>query len=404
MPTSPLWDRVEVRFPSEFTARYMTPLAYFGSPPSMFGGAVDGVEWPHNDGFANDNDLFHKQKQLEAVEEVARAVRNRQVQRMNQMTHNSREVMSGTHDEMEGSGLFDVLKTGATKLLKSKTGRNALLKYAPGMASKAYGMVKGAFNRGDDEVVSRKRQGDDDRGGARYGGTPTTIEGAPVLAGRGLRGGVMRTQAGRQHVVSRLQSRVGELNAREAVAQGAQPPAVAVPEIKENADELEAIDGYLDILDDNFTSGAIDAEAISAARGLLKNVTTIGYMIPQNLITPVLRQVEDMLSNIEAIANATQQDFMPSGERRKRLRTIFQILERVRSSLEALSAVSDLSTQERQMAMMANMPGLRQEVYQQRSRKPRSLPRPVPLQRGQTGYVYPYPTQEPGSVRPARRI
>lgn len=404
MPTSPLWDRVEVRFPSEFTARYMTPLSYFGSPPSMFGGAVDGVEWPPNDGFANDNDLFHKQKQLEAVEEVARAVRNRQVQRMNQMTHNSREVMCGTHDEMEGAGLFDVLKTGATKLLKSKTGRNALLKYAPGMASKAYGMVKGAFNRGDDEVVvSRKRQGDDDRGGARYGGTPTTIEGAPVLAGRGLRGGVMRTLAGRQHVVKRLQSRVGELNAREAVSQGVPPPAPAVSEIREDADEIEAISEFLDILDDNFTSGAIDAEAISAARGLLKTVTRLGYMIPQNLLTPLLRQVESMLSNIEAVANSTQQDFMPSGERRKRLRTIFQVLERVRTALEALSSVSDLSARERQMAMMATLPEIHQEVASQRARKPRSLPPPVPLPRGQTGYVYPYPTQEPGSVRPARR-
>ena len=170
MPTSPLWDRVEVRFPSEFTARYMTPLAFFGAPPSVFGGAVDGVEWPPNDGFANDNDLFHKQKQRESVEEVARAVRNRQVQRINQTTHNGREIMGGTHDEMAG--------------------------------------------------------------GARYGGTPTTIEGAPVLAGRGLRGGVMRTQAGRQHVVSRLQSRVGELNAREAVAQQIPMLPEATQEVK----------------------------------------------------------------------------------------------------------------------------------------------------------------------------
>lgn len=348
MPTSPLWDRVEVRFPAEFTARYMTPLAFFGSPPSIFspmvGGATEGVEWPPRDGFANDNDLFHKQKQLEAVEEVARAVRNRQVQRINQMTHNPGMVMGATRDEMD---------------------------YISGHS----GVVQGS---------------------ARYGGTPTTIEGARVLAGRGLRGGVMRTQAGRQHVVSRLQSRIGELNTREALAQGVPPPAPAVGEVSGNADELEAIGEYLDILDDNFTSGAIDAEALSAARGLLKNVTKVGYMIPQNLITPILRQVIEMLSNVEAVANSQHPNFAPRAERAKRLRTIFQILERVRTALESLSAVSDLSTQERQMAMEASLPALHQEVSQQRARRPRNLPPPVALPRGQTGYVYPYATQ----VRP----
>ena len=336
MPTSPLWDRVEVRFPSEFTARYMTPLAFFGAPPSVFGGAVDGVEWPPNDGFANDNDLFHKQKQRESVEEVARAVRNRQVQRINQMTHNGREVMGATRDEMD--------------------------------------------------YIS---------GGARYGGTPTTIEGAPVLAGRGLRGGVMRTQAGRQYVVSRLQSRVGELNAREALAQQVPMVPEATQEVKEGADEMEAIGEYLDILDDNFTSGAIDSEAVAAARGLLKNVSRVGHMVPQNLITPLLRQVVDMLSNVEAISRMPRYGaytaYGLSGERSKRLRTIFQILERVRTALEALSAVSDLSPRERQQAMIASLPELRQQVASQQARKPRILRPAPPLERGQTGNMYPYP-------------
>lgn len=341
MPTSPLWERVEVRFPAEFTARYMSPLAFFGAPPSIFGGAVDGVEWPPNDGFANDNDLWHKDKERSANEEVARAVRNRQVQRINQMTHSGRVQLAGMRDALEGGG--------------------------------------------------------------RYGGTPTTIEGAPVLAGRGLRGGVMRTQAGRQHVVSRLQSRVGELNQREAIAQQIPMPPTPMPEAgMDGQEEIEAIGDFLDILDDNFTSGAIDAEALSAARGLLKNITSVGYLIPQNLITPTLRQVEEMLSNLEAISNSIQPNFGIRGERAKRLRTIFQVLERVRSALEELSRVSDLSRVEREMAMEAGIQGRRQQVVQQRTRRPRNLPPAVPLPRGETGYVYPYATQE-RPFRPARR-
>lgn len=335
MPTSPLWERVEVRFPAEFTARYMSPLSYFDSPAYLRGGA----EWPPNDGFANDNDLWHKEKGRLANEEVARAVRNRQVQRINQMTHSGRVQLAGMRAD----------------------------------------------------------------GGARYGGTPTTIEGAPVLAGRGLRGGVMRTQAGRQHVVSRLQSRVGELNQREAVAQQIPMPPTPMPEAgMDGQEEIEAIGDFLDILDDNFTSGAIDAEALSAARGLLKNITSVGYLIPQNLITPTLRQVEEMLSNLEAISNSIQPNFGIRGERAKRLRTIFQVLERVRSALEELSRVSDLSRVEREMAMEAGIQGRRQQVVRQRARRPRNLPPAVPLPRGETGYVYPYATQE-SPVRPARR-
>jgi hypothetical protein len=190
---------------------------------------------------------------------------------------------------------------------------------------------------------------------------------------------------------------VGELDARDAAAAEQTAPPPAPGEKLEGADEVEAIGEFLDILDDNFTSGAIDAETLSASRGLLKNILKVGFRIPQNLITPVLRQVEEMLSTIEAVANTpaafNSAMFKPAGERAKRLRTIFQVLERARSALVALSQVSDKSPQERQMALMSLQEPLREEVRQQRARKPREVPQPVPLPRGQTGRVYPYRTQ-----------
>jgi len=356
MPTSFPRAYPEVRFPAEFTALYVTPPAFFGYSPlggvsGGSGGNPDGLEWPPDDGFANVNELYHKSKALDSVRQVAQHVRNLQLQRLNQMTGQPQWQMANTADEQ-------------------------------------------AFLAGQSLV----------HGSGRFSSSPGTgtIEGAPVLSGRGLRGGVMRTQAGRQHVSQRLSARVNELNVRDAVAANQQAPEVPQKAPMENASSIEAIGEFLDILSDNFTSGAIDSEAVQASRGLLKNLTKSGHLIPQNLITPILRQVDRMLSNVEAVANSVTPAFMPSAERSKRLRTIFQVLERCRSVLDELSRSSDLSAQERRMALDALAVPLQQQVTAQEARRPRSLPQPLPLARGETGYVYPYPTQAQ-RVRPARR-
>jgi hypothetical protein len=407
MPTSDLWNRTEVRFPADFTALYATPLHYFGG--AYYGGSggnPEGLEWPPNDGFANDNDIFHKQKALEAVQRVADMIRTRQVQRMNQMTHQPGTAVRNTAAEaayidgdagMAGSGFFGDMFKGIVGTVKKVS---PLLKMVPGVG-RAVGTVADFIP--------------DSWGSGRFSYSPGTgtIEGAPVLSGRArpMRGGVMRTQAGLQHIRSRLAARVGELDGIDAAAAQQPPPAPPQGEQLEGADEVEAIGEYLDILDDNFTSGAIDTEALAAARGLYKNVTKIGFRIPQNLITPILRQVDEMLSIIEAVANTPQSrnatQFKPAGDRAKRLRTIFQILERVRTALTELSRVSDKSPQERMMALQSLQAPLQEEVRSQRVRKPRDVPRPVPLPAGQTGQVYPYRTQAermaPPQVPPWRR-
>jgi hypothetical protein len=405
MPTSDLWNRTEVRFPADFTALYATPLHYFGG--AYYGGSggnPEGLEWPPNDGFANDNDIFHKQKALEAVQRVADMIRTRQVQRMNQMTHQPGTAVRNTAAEaayidgdagMAGSGFFgDIVGT----LFGSKTApllkkAAPLLRFVPGVGQYAAPLTMAA------DVIDRTFNKQEGSGRFSYSPGTGTIEGAPVLSGRArpMRGGVMRTQAGLQHIRARLAARVGELDGIDAAAAQQPPPAPPQGEQLEGADEVEAIGEYLDILDDNFTSGAIDTEALAAARGLYKNVTKIGFRIPQNLITPILRQVDEMLSIIEAVANTPQSrnatQFKPAGDRAKRLRTIFQILERVRTALTELSRVSDRSPQERMMALQSLQAPLQEEVRSQRVRKPRDVPRPVPLPRGQTGQIYPYRTQ-----------
>ena len=409
MPTSPLWDRVEVRFPADFTSLYSTPLGYFGGGGIRggTGGNPEGVAWPPVDGFANDSEIYHKQKAQEAVEQVARHVRNLQVQRINQITHMPSQQMGNTADErtyiegdsgvVQGSGFFgDALGT----LFGAKTAplvkaASPFLRYIPGIGSYA-----GAIGTAADMIDKTfNKPGAEGSGRWSYSPGTGTIEGAPVLAGRAkpLRGGVMRTQAGRQYVQSRLSARIDELNLRDSVGANTEPPPSAPVEALEGGEEIGAIGDYMDVLDDNFTSGAIDTESLAAARGLLKNLTKVGFRIPQNIITPILRQVTEMLSTVEALTNtpAALGAYKPTGDRAKRLRTIFQILERCRTILIELSEKSDLSSQERQMALRSLEAGpLQEQVVHQRARRPRAVPRPIPLQEGQTGYVYPYPTQE----------
>lgn len=341
MPTSHLNRRLEVRFPAEFTAEYMAPLSYFPGvssvPSGMCGGAQFGLgmyapSYPANDGFANDNQIWHKQKMMDRAAQVATQVRNLQIQRINQATYMPYQVMAGGCDECYG--------------------------------------------------------------GARYGGTPTTIEGAQVLSGRGLRGGVMRTLAGRKHIEARLSARIGELNRIDAEAAGEQYNLPQVAPEPNTEDYVRRIQDSLDGLDDTFTANAFDSDSPGFARNLLKSLLDDGWRLPSNIITPILRQVVEMLSTIEQMIGATNPQFLLSAERKRRARLIFQVLERCQSVLQELSRVSDLSPQERQMALGALRPELVGQVAQQQAR---SAPRQNARRQAQ-----PPPPPEPR--RPSGRV
>ena len=327
MPSSLPRMYPEIRFPADFTARYEAPLQFFPSGDGgMSGGSWMITPWPPEDGFADDNQIYHKSKNGEVAAMVNEVIRSRQKSRINQMTHSAMIQGHGGCMECEG--------------------------------------------------------------GARYGGTPTTIEGAQVLSGRGLHGGVMRTLAGRQFVASRLSSRVNELNERDAVAMN-QPYEMPQPEaLTENDEIVVRLGEDIDIVNDAFATGNIESETVSAARGILKNLTKAGWSIPQNLITTVLRNVDDMMATSVQVLGAVNPQFVLNADRKKRLRMIFNILERCRLALDVLTASSDLSPQERQMAL-GSLEGESMLRQSQLARIP-ARRRLGYIPRGMAGEVYPY--------------
>ena len=346
MPTSLPHRFMEVRFPAEFVAEYNKPLQWFpegsirgGAQPNLGPGGYGmyAPEWPADDGF-NKNAMWHKQKSADAMIQVAERVRGLQVRRMNQMTHMPYQQMAGAYDEMSG--------------------------------------------------------------GARYGGSPTTIEGADVLSGRGLRGGVMRTLAGRQFIEKRLGSRVRELDNIDREAAGAELIPKPVSEPFEGRETITRLGEHLDALNDAFTSGSIEADTVAQARGLLKALSEVGWQIPQNLITGVQRQVTEMLSIIQQVMGTANPAFVLNADKKKRLRSIFQILERAVIVMDELARVSNLSPQERMMATQAVLPSLGAKVSAQQSRIPSPRTHYNPQTDLRDIYQYPFP---PGAPRRTRQ-
>ena len=355
MPTSLPRRFMEIRFPAEFTAVYNTPEQWFSGGSSMAGGGgllgQDGhgmysPEWPPRDGLSQStNGDWHKQKHADALRQVAEKVRNLQISRMNQMTHQPYTQMVGAAEECCG--------------------------------------------------------------GARYGGTPTTIEGANVLSGRGLRGGVMRTLAGREFVESRLKSRIRELNNIDALAEGQELMPKPTMDRGEDEDVIASIGESMDALNDAFTSGGVESESVSQARNLLKALTEVGWKIPQNLITGVQRNVEEMLTTIQQVLGTANPNFVINSEKKKRVRTIFQILERCAMVMVELARVSDLSPQERKMALAALRPALTQQASSQLARIPSQRQRYNYIPGEDLGNIYNYsvPPTAPvtrSATRPAR--
>lgn len=300
-----------VRFPYDFSQRYNRPFAYYSG--GMRGG-VGGDEWPNRDGLTPET-IAHRNWAEQAAEEVAERIRQKALQRVNQVTYRGRRQFA--LGEMEG--------------------------------------------------------------GARYGGSPTTIEGAPVLAGRArLIGGVMRTQAGQQFLKSRLTARIRELNRIDALRSGTQleplPERDAV--LTEDDSYVEQLGEFLDAISDAVATANFTKETVSAAQGLEKSLKRVGWRIPQNSITNMLRDVIEMLSELNRSyrvgisGRVAQSEFQLSAERRKNLRQTYLVLERARALLEYLTTKSDLSVEERKLALEAFKSPRRAMVASQRRNLP----------------------------------
>ncbi len=312
-----------VRFPYDFSQRYSRPFAYYPGG-GMRGGAGSGGDfWPPDDGLTPET-IAHRDWAEQAAEEVAERIRQRALQRVKQVTY--RERRQYALGEMEGG--CDMCE-----------------------------------------------------GGARYGGSPTTIEGAPVLAGRGrMIGGVMRTQAGQQFLKSRLTARIRELNRIDALRSGTQleplPERDAV--LTEDDAYVEQLGEYLDMISDAVATANFTKETVTAAQGLEKSLKTVGWRIPQNSITTMLRDVVEMMSELNRSyrigisAAVSVSEFQLTAERRKNLRQTYLVLERARALLQYLTTKSDLSAEERKLALGAFKTPRRDIVERQRENLPRS--------------------------------
>ena len=353
MPTSLPRRFPEVRFPAEFTALYdnsfgWAPDFLSGSGASKGGarpGAAGmnppvGVAWPPRDGLASAQDIWHKQKQEDAVRMVRGSIQARQSSRI---AHTTGWNQSLAHAEMEG---------GCGEC----------------------GMAGGSFSN----------------------------EGAQVLAGRGRRmllGGVMRTLAGRQHVASRLSKRVEEFNNRDAetfetpFTTGAVPPK---EQPTESAQVVVKLGEHLTALSDAMTSGVWDKDTTKEARGILSTLLSIGWAIPQNSLTMTLRQIETALAEIVRTIGApypgNAANTMLAQKEKGILRLVYTILERAKSVIEDLAQNSSLSPQERKMRLQALDSQLGIQAEAQRLGRTRGVNRGYraqPVVAGQNQQIFP---------------
>jgi len=298
-------------------------------------GALGG--WPPDDGLANENDLFHKNHRREALQQVRGAIESLQHSRMRQMTGGGRQKK---HCDIEG-------------------GCNTC------------------------------------EGGSMLIGVGT-IEGAPVLSGRGLHGGVMRTLAGRQHVARRLTSRVNELNKvdNETWENSWTPPENRREAVTEDEQKVVLLGEALAALSDAMTSGVWDKDTTKEAKVILSLLAQEGHLIPSNQITLILRQIERTLSELQAYVSQTGN----SDKDKRIIRLIYTILERARTVAESLYSNADRSAEERRMVIGAlKVPLSLQTEYQRMSRLGGTPLRPFgrparPYKAGDTRNVFPVPT------------
>jgi len=353
MPTSFPRNYPEVRFPYDFTQLYDKPFAYYPSAHAHRGAGLRSATF---DGLSP-NSINHRNKYMEEQAMVDERIRQKQVRRLNQLTANPGRVMA-----------YTVLEEGS--------GKGGCMSCEPG-----------------------------DRGGARYGTADGQIEGAPVLAGRGLLGGVMRTQAGRQFLQSRLTARIKDLNAIEAAKAGIEQVEEPPTEQDLTADDeaVSALGEYLEIISDAMASANWSKDATDAARKFVSTLLKIGWRIPQNSITPMLREVSQYIAELRRyfLAGNVPGAFNLSAEKLRQLRNTFLLMERARAVLEYLSTKSTLSPDERRMALNAFKPRLAKLVRAQQlyAAPGRAVP-PIPAGRP----APPVPAGRYAEIFPARAV
>jgi hypothetical protein len=211
--------------------------------------------------------------------------------------------------------------------------------------------------------------GDNDWSGGSHNGwtdVPTTVEGARVLAGRGLKGGVMRTEAGAQFLRERLTARVAELDtvSPEVAGVGDSNPT-GETELGEDEQTVEQLGEYLDGILDNVATGYFDGGSTAFARGFLSSLLKVGWRIPSNLLVNVQRYMDGTIVELTGALSNKKQTYALTADKKKIVRTMLSVLERARSVVKELVSKSDLSPRERKMALAGFKPKLKQQLAAQ---------------------------------------
>ena len=346
MPTSFPRAFPEVRFPAEFEALYNKPKQYFDS----------GMKYDHGVGIGptfegiTDNTQYHIQKQAEARAQVENAMKTNAVRRLNQITGKAQRAYEN-----------------------SVVARTALLQGSgmPGNSSPPFGAG--------------------------------TIEGAPVLAGRGLAGGVMRTQAGQQFLKQALKKREEDFNridlARLNLLQ--ENPQEPVASLSADDEQVEQLGNLIDGIQDSIGSGNLD-DGVAMADRLLKTLLSIGWKLTQQNITGMLRDVATIRQELYEYVRGVPAGANPGEQRR--IRAMGLKMERVGILLRELTSASTLSPNDRKLRLSALKPRLRKvtQAQLQASQEARFPARQAP------GAVVGYPgilnINPPGAPPRLRRI
>jgi polyhydroxyalkanoate synthesis regulator phasin len=316
LPTSFPRRFKEVRFPYEFMELYSEPLKYFGGSSSG-GAAPSSAGNPF--GGETVNTLWHDKK--------AAATDFMALSGVQENHKKDKQMITGQRNRQIHSILQSGMRGGCHDCSKH------------------------------DDIM---------RGGLMNMMSPSTIEGANVLAGRGLRGGVMKTQAGHQYLLQRLTARIAELDTTDVDVNG-------VGSTNPNGDTEPSPDDeiimdlgeYLDNIIESVSTGNIESSNVKDARGFLKSLLEGGWQIPSNQLVMLQRNLDDTVRELQGALSNKASTYALSSDRKKVTRTVLTTLERARSVVEELVKKSDLSPKERKMVVSALRPKLRQQLAAQ---------------------------------------
>ena len=141
----------------------------------------------------------------------------------------------------------------------------------------------------------------------------------------------MRTLAGQQYLKAKLSDRVRQYNRIDELNAGMPlEPAITESMLSPNDRDVIALGLHLDAISDAIATGSFDKTTVDDARRFYVSVATIGWRIPQNLLTPILRDVIEYISELARATGIRASTYALSADRKKIVRQVILILDRAK--------------------------------------------------------------------------